>query len=99
MAASTPMHVVRDGRRVRIRLGAPIERADVTVASRIRRAIERGELVAGDKLPSENEMARALEVSRDPIRRGLLILAGEGLVLGRQGSGWFVRDGVTAAPS
>lgn len=99
MAASTPMHVVRDGRRVRIRLGAPIERADVTVASRIRRAIERGELVAGDKLPSENEMARALEVSRDPIRRGLLILAGEDLVVGRQGSGWFVRDEVTPAPS
>ncbi len=99
MAASTPLHVVRDGRKVRIRLGAPIERADATVASRIRRAIARGELVPGDKLPSENEMARALDVSRDPIRRGLLILADEQLVEGRQGSGWFVRDEASTARS
>ncbi|WP_132421363.1 winged helix-turn-helix domain-containing protein [Pseudonocardia endophytica] len=95
MADSAPLHVVRDGRKVRIRLGAPIERADVTVASRIRRAISRGELVAGDKLPSENQMARALDVSRDPIRRGLQLLAADDLVEGRQGSGWFVREGVT----
>lgn len=96
MAASTPLHVVRDGRKVRIRLGAPIQQADVTVANRIRRAIERGELRPGDKLPSENAMAHALSVSRDPIRRGLLILEDEQLVEGRQGSGWFVRDGPSA---
>lgn len=95
MAGSSPLHVVRDGRKVRIRLGAPIERADATVASRIRTAIARGELVAGDKLPSENEMARAFDVSRDPIRRGLQLLAADDLVEGRQGSGWFVREGVT----
>lgn len=97
MAASTPLHVVRDGRTVRIRLGPPIERADTTVAGRIRRAIERGELVPGDKLPSENAMAAAFDVSRDPIRRGLLILEGEQLVEGRQGSGWFVREGASPA--
>lgn len=90
MAARTPLHVVRDGQKVRVRLGAPIERADATVANRIRRAIVRGELVAGDRLPSENAMADALDVSRDPIRRGLLILKGERLVEGRQGSGWYV---------
>lgn len=90
MAVSTPLHVVRAGERVRIRLGAPIERADATVATRVRRAIERGELVSGDRLPSEHAMAGALDVSRDPIRRGLLILKAEGLVEGRQGSGWYV---------
>lgn len=51
-----------------------------------------GELKVGDKLPSENEIARAFSVSRPVIREALLRLQANGLVKTRQGVGSFVTD-------
>ena len=50
-----------------------------------------GELTEGDKLPSENEISRAFEVSRPVIREALLQLQVDGLVYSRQGVGSFVK--------
>lgn len=50
-----------------------------------------GELKEGDKLPSENEISRAFNVSRPVIREALLRLQADGLVYSRQGVGSFVK--------
>lgn len=49
-----------------------------------------GELQEGEKLPSENEIARAFNVSRPVIREALMRLQADGLVRSRQGVGSFV---------
>lgn len=50
-----------------------------------------GHLMEGDKLPSENEISRAFNVSRPVIREALLRLQADGLVYSRQGAGSFVK--------
>ncbi|PWQ92086.1 FadR/GntR family transcriptional regulator [Leucothrix pacifica] len=50
-----------------------------------------GELKEGYKLPSENEISRAFNVSRPVIREALLRLQADGLVYSRQGAGSFVK--------
>ena len=50
-----------------------------------------GVLKEGDKLPSENEISQAFEVSRPVIREAMLRLQADGLVFTRQGAGSFVK--------
>lgn len=50
------------------------------LASRVRKAIIRGELKAGDKLPSEAQLITDFEVSRPTIREAIRILESEGLI-------------------
>ena len=54
--------------------------------------IEAGTYGAGDKLPSENELVRALGVSRMTVNRALRELTEEGHILRRAGMGSFVAD-------
>lgn len=51
-----------------------------------------GDLQEGDKLPSENEIARSFGVSRPVIREALTRLQADGLVYSRQGAGSFVKS-------
>ncbi|MEW2075793.1 FadR/GntR family transcriptional regulator [Streptomyces sp. NPDC012403] len=60
------------------------------VLSHLRGAIERGEYAIGDKLPSEAELCRALEVSRPVLREALRALQTMGLTVSRTGKGTFV---------
>lgn len=53
-------------------------------------AIEAGEYGAGDKLPSENELVRTLQVSRMTVNRALRELTEEGHIVRRAGMGSFV---------
>jgi len=53
-------------------------------------AIEAGEYGAGDKLPSENELVRALGVSRMTVNRAFRELTEEGHIVRRAGMGSFV---------
>lgn len=53
-------------------------------------SIEAGEYGAGDKLPSENELVRALDVSRMTVNRALRELTEEGHIVRRAGMGSFV---------
>lgn len=55
-------------------------------------AIEAGELQAGDRVPSENELVAQFSVSRMTARRALQELADAGFLLRTQGLGSFVTD-------
>ena len=61
-----------------------------TIALDLRGAVERGDLVVGEKLPSEAALARRYGVSRGTVRQALADLEGAGLVEARQGKGRFV---------
>lgn len=60
------------------------------VLTHLRSAIERGEYAIGDKLPSEAELCRRLEVSRPVLREALRALQVMGLTVSRTGKGTFV---------
>lgn len=56
------------------------------VVSRLRSAIWLGELVPGERLPSERALAEGLAVSRLTVREALRTLQGEGLLAVKRGS-------------
>lgn len=56
----------------------------------IKERIRRGELKAGDRVPSEHELVNQLGVSRNQTRQALRELEIEGYVVRRRGSGSFV---------
>ena len=66
--------------------------ASERVAERLMSLIGSGNIAPGDKLPSENELAKALHVSRPVVREALRGLAMMGIVESRQGGGNYVTD-------
>lgn len=56
----------------------------------LRRKILAGELKPGDRLPGENELCQAYDVSRGTVRKAISTLAYEGHVFSEQGRGTFV---------
>lgn len=66
--------------------------ASERVAERLVSLISSGNIAPGDKLPSENELSRALHVSRPVVREALRGLAMMGIVASRQGGGCYVTD-------
>jgi GntR family transcriptional regulator len=61
------------------------------IADLLRGAILNGELVAGDRLPSEQELIDAHGVARGTIRQAVMLLRSEGLIEVEHGRGSFVR--------
>lgn len=66
--------------------------ASERVAERLTALISSGNIAPGDKLPSENELSKALNVSRPVVREALRGLAMMGIVESRQGGGCYVTD-------
>ncbi|MEU9044245.1 MULTISPECIES: FadR/GntR family transcriptional regulator [unclassified Kitasatospora] len=64
--------------------------ATEAVFGHLRSAIERGDYAVGDKLPSEAELCRTLEVSRPVLREALRALQAMGLTVSKTGKGTFV---------
>lgn len=62
----------------------------IQIAEGIAARIESGELSPGDRLPSERSLSEMLGVNRLTLRRAFRLLAGEGLLLRRQGKGTFI---------
>ena len=62
------------------------------VAASLRQDITRGAHRPGDRLPSESELCARFGVSRITVRAALDLLASEGLLSRRQGSGTFVSN-------
>jgi GntR family transcriptional regulator len=60
------------------------------IADRLRSALERGEFVSGDRLPSEAELNEAFGVSRSTARAALDKLENEGRITRRSGKGSIV---------
>lgn len=70
-------------------MNAPLTRYEV-VKHHVLSSIESGAYEAGDKLPSENELVKSLNVSRMTVNRALRELTDEGYIIRRAGMGSFV---------
>ena len=66
------------------------ERLSDRLAARLSGQLDRGELRAGDKLPSEQQLAETHGVSRTVVREAVHQLKSRGLLVSRQGSGVYV---------
>jgi DNA-binding transcriptional regulator YhcF (GntR family) len=62
------------------------------LAQLLRELIRTGQLGAGDRVPSEPQLAREYSVSRDTAQRALAMLADEGLITRRRGVGSIVTN-------
>ncbi|MEP5151465.1 FCD domain-containing protein [Planktotalea sp.] len=62
------------------------------VAVSIMGAIEGGQLVAGDRLPTEAELSKRFGVARTVVREAISLLRYDGIVDSRRGVGAFVTD-------
>lgn len=62
----------------------------VQVAQGLKQRIEEGQLVSGSALPAERELAHSLGVSRVTVRQAFALLAQQGLLTRKHGSGTFV---------
>ena len=62
------------------------------VANQVKEAIARGDVSAGERLPSIREMARDLNISVITVKRAYLDLESEGYLRTRAGLGTFVAD-------
>ncbi|WP_047153050.1 PLP-dependent aminotransferase family protein [Aneurinibacillus tyrosinisolvens] len=63
------------------------------VYEQIRMRVLRGEIQAGERLPSSRELASSLEVSRNVVIEAYEQLLAEGYIVGQQGSGTYVAEG------
>ena len=73
----------------------PLPERDTVVSSCadvLRRAIVRGELAPGQRLPPERLLSERFGVNRTTLRAALRELSADGLLSVRQGSGYTVRD-------
>jgi DNA-binding FadR family transcriptional regulator len=76
-----------------VAVNAPARRSRTAVlVSALEAQIREDHLLAGDRLPTEAEMARQFAVSRTVVREALSRLQAAGLVETRHGIGTFVRD-------
>ncbi|WP_432945583.1 FadR/GntR family transcriptional regulator [Kribbella sp. CA-253562] len=57
------------------------------VLARLRRAIQLSEILPGERLPSERELADSLRVSRLTVREALRVLQADGVIATRRGNG------------
>ncbi|UTR11940.1 FadR family transcriptional regulator [Evansella sp. LMS18] len=62
------------------------------IIERIKLAIENGELVPGEKLPSERDLAGTLNVSRTSVKEAISVLESSGIVNIRPGVGVFISE-------
>lgn len=68
------------------------ERLYVKVAKKISKLVADGDIAAGEKLPSERDLAEKLGVSRPTIREAMIALEIAGIIDIRTGSGIYVVD-------
>lgn len=62
------------------------------IADDLRRQIEDGRLAAGESLPSIARLREEYEVSAGVVKAAISVLRTEGVVIGQQGKGVFVRE-------
>lgn len=78
--------------------GNKTERLADKVYENLFHAIVTGMIVAGTRLPSENQLAQEFDVSRPVLREALDKLRADGLVTSVRGSGNYVQSAVGKAP-
>lgn len=68
-----------------------------SLANELRKRIHAGEWIPGERMPSEPELARLMEVSRSSVRAAITVLEEEGYVSRRHGSGTYLTHRPTLA--
>ena len=63
-----------------------------TLMEQLKEDILSGRIQAGEKLPSENELAASFSISRHTVRKALSILENEGYITARHGKGTFCSE-------
>src|SRR3954463_6383795 len=76
----------------------PLQRYE-QIAERLAADIRSGLLAPGERLPSERDLARSLEVSRASVRGPVAALQARGRVEPRPGAGTFVAADAPAQPA
>lgn len=66
------------------------------IAFAVKEGVARGELAAGEQLPSVRELAQELSVNPNTVVRAYELLTREGVVMRRQGAGCFVTGRTSA---
>ena len=77
--------------RTKLRRAKPIRLFEQAV-EQIKTLILEGHLKPGDKLPSENELSKMLDVSRSSVREALRTLESNGIIEVRSGAGAFISE-------
>ncbi|WP_406467069.1 GntR family transcriptional regulator [Streptomyces sp. NBC_01594] len=67
------------------------------LADDLRKQMREGSLAVGSEIPSTSQLMSQYEVSNTVVKRALDLLKAEGLLIGQQGKGVFVRE-LPAAP-
>src|SRR6516225_6820415 len=62
------------------------------IADGLRDQIDSGVLQPGERLPSEPDLVREFDASRNTVRLAIALLTNQGLVVTRQGLGTFVNE-------
>jgi GntR family transcriptional regulator len=62
------------------------------IADRLRDQMDTGTLQPGERLPSEPDLVKQFDASRNTVRLALALLTNQGLVVTRQGLGTFVTE-------
>lgn len=70
----------------------PVTRSYEHIVQQIHDAIRSGQLQRGAKMPTERELSESFGVSRAVVREAVKVLAAQGIVESRQGSGTYVLD-------
>ncbi len=61
------------------------------VFEQLRESIYRGELKAGEKLPSDKDLSDLMKVGKSSVRKALILLSERGYTERREGQGYFVK--------
>ncbi|SEK30647.1 winged helix-turn-helix domain-containing protein [Nonomuraea pusilla] len=67
------------------------------IADDLRSQIRTGALPPGGALPSTAQLCQRYDVSTSVVKAAISVLRTEGLIIGQQGKGVFVREGVAPA--
>lgn len=62
------------------------------LVSQVEQALHSGKLKAGEQIPSMNELAAKLDISRETVKKAYSILVKKGLVQPKQGKGFYTAD-------
>jgi DNA-binding FadR family transcriptional regulator len=84
--------LLRPDKRALLRPLRPLRNLTEEVVARITREVRKGRLAPGARLPTEQELMKAMGVSRTVVREAVAALRADGLVTTRQGAGAFVAD-------
>jgi GntR family transcriptional regulator len=68
------------------------------IADELRKQVADGSLGPGDVLPSIAQLSERYEVSASVVKSAISVLRTEGLVVGQQGKGVFIRDRSESEP-